>query len=720
MSRGARSIALFFVLVLSLMLVPFNHASLSERPQSIHKRYATSDDLPRYAGLPSHEDEGFVIREIDGQATCRASTPEDADLFKLQERDIELTQISHVGEMITTQATGLTIVLRATNQLNANPTAKAAFTAAAAKWEALIQSQITVIIDVDFGPTKFGVPYNDPLVLGATSVQGVGDTANYPDIRSRYVSHASSTGEATLYNALPTGTVGTDIGATAGIVAPTALFRALGSLSAVADPPNEASLGLPPRIGFNSAFTFDFDPSNGIDGDKTDFDAVAVHEIGHALGFSSNTGSKELFPSDPTFLGAMDLFRFRPGMSLGTFPTAQRILSSGGSQIFFAGGTELALSTGRPDGKGGDLNQASHWKDDSLTGNYIGIMDPTIAQGVRHTITSNDLLAFDAFGYSLMGSAPPPVDDAVALISGTPQTGSITAPPDADTGVLGATQYSIQVPSGTTQLKIDLNGNQDVDLLVRFGAKVAIDEEGVPIFDHISESFTGVESITVNSVSSPQLRIGTYYIAVANFGPGAATFSVTATVTTGGGGPAGSPPVISNLVGSLSGDTLTLTGTASDPDGDIVQAQSTLTNGADQVITPIAQFAVTFGGATSINFTLRLSGVNLFPSALKATLVFVDSHGNRSSTVTADFSQADSGGPTIKSASLSGSKLTIKGKDLSGELTVEINGVDLATLSVSSDKKAKVGGAAASLHAGDNRIRVRHGTVRSNIFVFTQ
>ena len=720
MSKGVRSIALFVVLVLNLMLVPINQASSSEqRKSSIHKRQATSDDLPRYRAVPTRNDAGFVIREIDGQATCRESTPEEADLFRLQERDIELKQISHVGEGIRAQATGLTIILNATPQLMANPTAKAAFTAAAAKWEALIQSQITVIIDVDFGPNRFGTPW-EPDVLGATSVQGVGDTANYPDVRSRYVSHASSAGETTLYNALPSGTVPTDIGPTAGIVAPTAVFRALGSLSAVADPPNEPSLGLPPRIGFNSAFAFDFDPSNGIDSDKTDFDAVAVHEIGHALGFSSRVGSKELSPGQPTFLGAMDLFRFRPGMSLATFPTAQRILSSGGSQILFAGsGPELALSTGRPDGTGGDGNQSSHWKDDAITGTYLGIMDPTIGIGVRKTITSNDTLAFDLFGYTMMGQAPPPVDDAVALVSGTPAMGDISAP-NPDSGVLDGTQFSIQVPAGATQLKIDLNGNQDVDLYARFGAKIVIDDDGLPIADHASESLTGVESITINAASDPPLRQGTYFIAVGNFGPGAATYTVTATVTSGGGGPAGTPPAINNLVASLVGNTLTFTGTVADPDGDIVQTQSSLLNGASQVLATSPVIQVPFGTATSVPFTVSIGNMGIFPSAVMATLFFTDSRGNRSPTVTADFSQADSGGPTIKNATLSGSKMVIKGTRLSGALIVEVNGVDVITVDVSSDTKAKVKGVSASLRAGDNRIRVRHGTLRSNIFVFTQ
>ncbi|MFM7867468.1 MAG: NF038122 family metalloprotease, partial [Planctomycetaceae bacterium] len=36
-------------------------------------------------------------------------------------------------------------------------------------------------------------------------------------------------------------------------------------------------------IEFNSAFAWDFDPTDGIYSDKIDFTAVAAHEIGHAL-----------------------------------------------------------------------------------------------------------------------------------------------------------------------------------------------------------------------------------------------------------------------------------------------------------------------------------------------------------------------------------------------------------------------------------------------------
>ena len=184
------------------------------------------------------------------------------------------------------------------------------------------------------------------------------------------------------------------------VFADTPTLRALGAFDAGAIPSVEqTNLGDPPRIGFNAAFPFDFDPSNGIDANKIDFDATATHEIGHALGFNSYVGERELSPTATLGLTLLDFFRFRPGTTLGTFPTAQRILASGGTQMFFANAPELGFSTGRSDNTGGDRNQASHWKANELTGVYIGIMDPTAANGERDVITQNDLSAFDAIGY---------------------------------------------------------------------------------------------------------------------------------------------------------------------------------------------------------------------------------------------------------------------------------------------------------------------------------
>jgi len=64
--------------------------------------------------------------------------------------------------------------------------------------------------------------------------------------------------------------------------------------------------------------------------------------------------------------------------------------------------SEIPLSTGRPNGTGGDGAQASHWKFVSDPQQPpIGIMEPFISFGQRKVITDNDLRAFNTIGYRL-------------------------------------------------------------------------------------------------------------------------------------------------------------------------------------------------------------------------------------------------------------------------------------------------------------------------------
>src|SRR6185436_10688671 len=125
---------------------------------------------------------------------------------------------------------------------------------------------------------------------------------------------------------------------------PSALFRAQQFISDIATPDLDPGIwGPPPAIGFNSSVAYDFDPTDGIDAGKEDFEAAVSHEIGHVLGFVSYTGLVELDPSQEIAVSVWDLFRMRPGQA---FSTADRILSSGGSQVFSGGAASYPLSTG--------------------------------------------------------------------------------------------------------------------------------------------------------------------------------------------------------------------------------------------------------------------------------------------------------------------------------------------------------------------------------------
>ncbi|HSE98008.1 MAG TPA: NF038122 family metalloprotease, partial [Blastocatellia bacterium] len=254
------------------------------------------------------EDDAFVYYEENGEVLCRPATVEEALAMAWRDHDLDMRVLTREGLSIQDEG-NLNLVLRGTQQLENFPQAREAFLRAAERWESLIQTRtpVTIIIDVDYGPTRFGQSYPSG-VLGSTNSQSLGSENEYPGLRNALIQSASNGAEAALYNALPQTTVPTDIGGTSAFVLPSALLRALGLINPVANPSGEqAQFGPPPSIGFNSNFTFDFDPSDGIDVDKTDFDAVAVHEIGHLLGFTSRVGVKEMSPSVSVSVSVLDL-----------------------------------------------------------------------------------------------------------------------------------------------------------------------------------------------------------------------------------------------------------------------------------------------------------------------------------------------------------------------------------------------------------------------------
>jgi hypothetical protein len=158
-------------------------------------------------------------------------------------------------------------------------------------------------------------------------------------------------------------------------------------------------------VQFSNSFAFDFDPTNGITAGQFDFVAVAIHEIGHALGFRSGvdiydgntafTGNLNNF----TFLTQLDLFRY----SAASFALGANDVQIGGNPYFSIDGGRTIFqdgffSTGR---RFGDGQQASHFKDAAPGAPQLGLLDPTIARGQQGIITSLDLAAFDAIGFDI-------------------------------------------------------------------------------------------------------------------------------------------------------------------------------------------------------------------------------------------------------------------------------------------------------------------------------
>lgn len=350
--------------------------------------------------------DGFVIVRDGAGTACRPVTVDEFEQYRMGEPRTGLSVISSPEarqEQLTQQS--FKIVLRATSQLDNFPAAKDAFLRAAARWESIITTPISVIIDVDYGPTRFGSPWSSSSVIGSTSNQTLGAPNLLGPLRSSWLINATNSQQSSIFTSLPSNTVSTDLGSTSTVFASSPVLRAAGFLAPTANPDQEPNFGSPPSIGFNSAIDFDFDESNGIDADKIDFYAAAVHEIGHVLGFTSFVGLLEVSPTSSLGLTQWDLFRFRPGVDTTTFGNAKRQIISGGEHVHFAGLNEIQLSTGRVDGQEGDGRQASHWKDDAQSGQYVGIMDPTASDGIGEEITAQDLITLGHFGYAVNNSA---------------------------------------------------------------------------------------------------------------------------------------------------------------------------------------------------------------------------------------------------------------------------------------------------------------------------
>jgi hypothetical protein len=375
---------------------------------------------PEYPAPPMVSKAFVVYQTPEGEVVCRDATAAEAEDIN-RDTGIPLQQINHLkadsgqyGPEAANATTGLTIVLNGTAQLNANPAAKQAFITAAAKWEALIANPITVTIDVDYGTSAFGTAFPSSNILGLTSSSGF--LLPYSGVRQQLVSHASAGEETTVVNNLPASSLPTDIGNITNVFLPPSQISALNI--------NVGQIAPNPRIGFNANFGFDYDPTDGVTAGLEDFDAVAVHEIGHALGFVSEAGGTQ---NDASI---WDFYRFHPGAASNTnFSSAQRAVSSGvdanDRRVQFNGNTEVELSTGKPDGTGGDNSQSSHWKDDALSGLYIGIMDPSLSRGVHKQITAADIRALDFLGYTV-NQVTPPTSTTVQFASAA-QTASETS-----------------------------------------------------------------------------------------------------------------------------------------------------------------------------------------------------------------------------------------------------------------------------------------------------
>ncbi|XQW85649.1 NF038122 family metalloprotease [Thalassotalea piscium] len=310
--------------------------------------------------------------------------------------------------------------------------ALAGFQQAANYWEWLFSDQITVNLNISFAAL-------DPNVIGQTGSSSA--VFLYQDLAFALIDDVTSVGDLSAVNNLTcedqgvgvcavsfldNETDGTD-GAVPGLdndgsgdnyafSINQANAKALGF---TADSFGGAFSDSDGSVTFSSNFAFDFDRTDGIDSDKMDFIGVAIHEIGHALGFTSgvdlydviyNSGGYPGLDLDPYAIAStLDLFRY----SADSVAEGVGVLDwrPGADSYFSIDGGQTNLGDFSTGSYGGDGRQASHFKDNL----GLGIMDPTFSFGEYGKVSDLDKVAFDVIGWDLYSATGVPEPTTIAI-----------------------------------------------------------------------------------------------------------------------------------------------------------------------------------------------------------------------------------------------------------------------------------------------------------------
>jgi PEP-CTERM motif len=313
---------------------------------------------------------------------------------------------------------------------SSTPQANQAFIDAGNRWSSLFSDNVTLNMTVGTAALGSGIlastgsarslysysSFKSALTADATSASDSTAVANLPAgssfgmLINRTSDNPNGSGSATPYldnngSANNTSIRITNANAKALGLAPTAAI--VGNCTAACDA----------SITFGNAFTWDYNPNDGVNVGAYDFVGIATHELGHALGFISGVDILDINSPNPTtpgpfsadqftYVGAMDLFRFSAQSK------ASNVIDWTADQRakYFSidGGTTVGpgFSTGSVFG---DTRQASHWKDNL----GLGIMDPTAGTGELLAISANDKTGFDVIGWNLATAVPEPATYAL-------------------------------------------------------------------------------------------------------------------------------------------------------------------------------------------------------------------------------------------------------------------------------------------------------------------
>lgn len=155
------------------------------------------------------------------------------------------------------------------------------------------------------------------------------------------------------------------------------------------------------------SWDYDFDRSGNIDKKSLDFLSVAVHEVGHVLGFVSVFDTVDKKEQNAT--QQENIERVRRTTTLDLFRHSEQTgediveLRAGKASYFSVDGGDTKIAEfargNKNIGNGSDGYQASHWKHQKQ--GALGIMGPAIRLGERRDLAHLDLRAMDAIGWDV-------------------------------------------------------------------------------------------------------------------------------------------------------------------------------------------------------------------------------------------------------------------------------------------------------------------------------